>query len=96
MVMSIVSPGTSVQVQIEEVNIPDKKLTLSMKSVRADVSAFSGLEPTNWIQGTVMSVSNFGLFVRPAGFDASGKKLFFSFVRYYPTSLVDVLLVNTR
>jgi len=65
-------PGTSVQVQIEEVNIPDKKLTLSMKSVRADVSAFIDLEPTSWMQGTVQSVSNFGMFVRPAGFDASG------------------------
>jgi len=65
-------PGTSVQVQIEEVNIPDKKLTLSMKSARADVSAFSDIEPTRWMQGTVQSVSNFGMFVRPAGYDASG------------------------
>ena len=63
--------------QIEEVNIPDKKLTLSMKSARADVSAFSGIEPTSWMQGTVQSVSNFGLFVRPAGFDASGKCFLF-------------------
>jgi len=44
-----------------------------MKSVRADVSAFIDLEPTSWMQGTVQSVSNFGMFVRPAGFDASGK-----------------------
>jgi len=73
LLLLLLSPGTSVQVQIEEVNIPDKKLTLSMKSARADVSAFSDIEPTRWMQGTVQSVSNFGMFVRPAGYDASGK-----------------------
>ena len=59
-------------VKIEEINVEGKKLVLSMKSNRADVSAFQGVGSDKWIQGVVQSVSNFGLFVRPAGYDSVG------------------------
>jgi predicted RNA-binding protein with RPS1 domain len=65
--------GKSVVVQIEDMNVGDKKLVLSMKfESRADVSAFVDVPLTRWFEGVVESVSSFGLFVRPAGFDATG------------------------
>lgn len=54
-------------------NVGDKKLVLSMKfSGRPDVSAFAEVPHTKWFQGIVQSVSDFGLFVRPAGYDSLG------------------------
>ncbi|KAJ1437696.1 hypothetical protein B484DRAFT_444982 [Ochromonadaceae sp. CCMP2298] len=64
--------GTSLQVQISEVNVADKKLVLSVSSGRADVSAFENFLPETWLQGSVQSVSTFGMFVRPAGYDVTG------------------------
>lgn len=59
--------GTGLEVRVEEVNIDRKKLILSMKNNRADVSAFTDLPQDKWMQATVQSTSSFGLFVRPAG-----------------------------
>eukprot|EP00595_Chromulina_sp_UTEXLB2642_P000156 CAMPEP_0196761602 /NCGR_PEP_ID=MMETSP1095-20130614/903_1 /TAXON_ID=96789 ORGANISM="Chromulina nebulosa, Strain UTEXLB2642" /NCGR_SAMPLE_ID=MMETSP1095 /ASSEMBLY_ACC=CAM_ASM_000446 /LENGTH=367 /DNA_ID=CAMNT_0042111387 /DNA_START=694 /DNA_END=1797 /DNA_ORIENTATION=- len=39
---------------------------------RGDVSVFSDVSPNVWLQGVVTSVANFGIFVRPAGYDISG------------------------
>ena len=69
--------GASVQVKIEELGVDGKKLVLSMRGVGgaldgAGASAFSSIPNTRWIQGVVQSVTGFGLFVRPAGFDATG------------------------
>lgn len=49
-------------------------MVLSMRGTtgRADVSGFVETSPNKWFQGVVQSVTNFGLFVRPAGNDAVG------------------------
>jgi ribosomal protein S1 len=66
--------GQQISVQIDELNVEGKKLVLSMKSEsRADVSAFENVPHDRWFQGVITSVSNFGLFVRPAGYDCTGK-----------------------
>lgn len=64
--------GTKVAVKIEEVNVANKKLVLSMKTNRADVSAFTGVASDKWLQAIVQKVTDFGLFARPAGFDTAG------------------------
>eukprot|EP01041_Mallomonas_annulata_P005256 gene5256-10513_t len=65
--------GTKVLVQVSEMNVDDKKLILSMKfATRPGVDAFSAIPPNKWFQSIVQSVSSFGLFVRPAGFDSVG------------------------
>lgn len=65
--------GTKIVVQVQEVNAEAKRLVLSMKlSTRPGVDAFSGIPQTKWFQSIVQSVSSFGLFVRPAGFDSVG------------------------
>ena len=73
------SVGSSVSVQIEEMNQEKKKMTLTMKSAGTASGGSSGTGdslanvPANkWMQGIVTSVSNFGLFVRPAGQDMVG------------------------
>ena len=62
-------------VKIEEVNVVNKKLVLSMKNNRADVSAFTGVASDKWLQAIVQKVTDFGLFARPAGFDTAGMQL---------------------
>jgi predicted RNA-binding protein with RPS1 domain len=65
--------GKTVLVQIEEMNVGEKKLVLSMKfESRAAVDSFVEVPHTKWFQGIIQSVSNFGLFVRPAGHDSVG------------------------
>jgi len=64
--------GSKIVVKIEELNIGNKKLVLSMRTARADVSAFSTVGADKWIQGIVQKVTDFGMFVRPAGFDTTG------------------------
>ena len=65
--------GKSIVVQIDEVSVGDKKLVLSMKfESRAPVEAFLEIPHSKWFTGIVQSVSNFGIFVRPAGYDATG------------------------
>lgn len=67
--------GTSVVVKIDTIDAESKKLTLNMKvgSNRADISEFGGSAGSpKWLQGAVQSISNFGLFVRPAGSDSQG------------------------
>mmetsp|Transcript_17708 Transcript_17708/g.39265 ORF Transcript_17708/g.39265 Transcript_17708/m.39265 type:complete len:590 (-) Transcript_17708:154-1923(-) len=64
--------GQKVQVNIAEVDVVAKKLVLNMKSGRADVSAFATMSPETWVQGVIESVTSFGFFVRPAGFDVDG------------------------
>lgn len=39
---------------------------------RADVGALSGIASSKWMNGVVQSVSNFGIFVRPAGYEMTG------------------------
>ena len=60
-------------VKIEEVNVANKKLVLSMKNNRADVSAYTGVASDKWLQAIVQKVTDFGLFARPAGFDTAGR-----------------------
>lgn len=65
--------GAQIVVKVDSVNLENKKLVLSMQlEARADVSTFSNVDTNKWITGTVTSVSNFGLFVRPAGSDVIG------------------------
>jgi len=60
-------------VQIFEVNIDSKKLILKQRAQRPEVSEFSAMPPTKWFEAIVQSKFNYGLFVRPAGFDSVGK-----------------------
>ena len=69
------SVGSKIVVKIDELNINNKKLVLSMRTARADVSAFSTVGADKWIQGIVQKVTDFGMFVRPAGFDTTGQLL---------------------
>ena len=39
---------------------------------RASVGALSGMDSSKWLNGVVQSVSNFGIFVRPAGYEMTG------------------------
>lgn len=72
--------GSTVTVGIEEMNQEKKKMTLTMKSAGTGGTVSSsdsgdvlpGVPANKWIQGVVTSVSNFGLFVRPAGQDVTG------------------------
>lgn len=65
--------GTKVIVQVSDVNVENKKLIMSMKFTnRPAVEAFSNVPQSKWFQSIVQSVSSFGLFVRPAGFDSIG------------------------
>ena len=71
--------GASVVVNIQDLGVDGKKLLLSMRSSGGgsaqsglSASAFASIPHTRWIQGVVQSVTNFGLFVRPAGFDSTG------------------------
>lgn len=73
--------GSTVTVSIEEMNQEKKKMTLSMKSSGTGGAvgssggvgdSLSGVPSGKWLQGVVTSVSNFGLFVRPAGQDTIG------------------------
>jgi len=67
------TPGMKVVVKVMELNVEDKKLVLSMKvSSRPGVESFSEMPNTKWFQSIVQSVSPFGMFVRPAGFDSVG------------------------
>lgn len=60
--------------QIEEFSKEGKKLVLSMAfENRAAVGALSGIASSKWLNGVVQSVSNFGIFVRPAGYEMTGK-----------------------
>jgi len=71
--------GASVVVNIQDLGVDGKKLLLSMRSSGGgsaqgglSASAFASIPHTRWIQGVVQSVTNFGFFVRPAGFDSTG------------------------
>lgn len=68
--------GTSVTVKIDSIDAENKKIVFNMKidSNRADITGISteAVGSDKWMQGVVQSVSNFGLFVRPAGSDSIG------------------------
>lgn len=67
------SAGTVIKVQIEEFSTEGKKLVLSMSfENRAEVGALSGVASSKWLNGVVQSVSPFGIFVRPAGYEMTG------------------------
>lgn len=60
--------------QIEEFSSAGKKLVLSMSfENRADVGALKGVASNKWLNGVVQSVSPFGIFVRPAGYEMTGE-----------------------
>lgn len=66
--------GTNIKVQIEEFSSEGKKLVLSMAfENRVDVGALAGVASSKWMNGVVQSVSPFGIFVRPAGYEMTGK-----------------------
>lgn len=72
--------GESVSVLINEMADDGKKMTLSLVGGSAGGGGSSeggslegtGFSKDQWMQGVVTSVSNFGLFVRPAGYDMVG------------------------
>lgn len=62
--------------QIEEFSSEGKKLVLSMAfENRVDVGALAGIASSKWLNGVVQSVSPFGIFVRPAGYEMTGKSM---------------------
>ena len=62
-------------VKIVEADIASRKLVLSIEKAfqRPEVGELSDVPQTKWFQSIVQSVSKFGVFVRPAGFDSVGK-----------------------
>lgn len=80
------SPGMQLQVYIGEIK-PGDKMTLSLTpapdataagagaGAAADAKSgkdYANVSPEQWLQGQVQSVTNFGLFVRPADHDLVG------------------------
>lgn len=66
---SLVQPGQSVKVWVTEVS-PEGKLGLTMVKDKGastgstvDISGFASMKPDEWFDGTVTSVTDFGLFV---------------------------------
>jgi len=79
-VASVVDIGQNVKVRIQSVDLERGKMSLSMKAgfgggaptarPPADLSAFEGISPDQWLTGTVARVAAFGAFVTvtaPAG-----------------------------
>ena len=67
--------GASVSVQIAELNLEKKRMTLSLKSSgnsKSSGSNLAGIPEGKWLQAVVTSVTSFGLLARPAGQDAIG------------------------
>ena len=73
--------GDNVQVTVNELADDGKKMTLMVAGASmggggggGDLGSLegTGFDRNRWIQGVVQSVSNFGLFVRPAGHDMVG------------------------
>ncbi len=64
-------PGSVLQVTVEDLNIEAKKMVLSAVP-RPDVRAFVNFPEEKWIQAVIQNVNSFGIFVRPAGYDAVG------------------------
>jgi ribosomal protein S1 len=63
-----------VVVQIEVLNVKGKKLVCTMKANNEEtaVQELSNVGENKWLEGAVQKVANFGLFIRPAGYDAVG------------------------
>jgi hypothetical protein len=59
-----------VQVKIDQIDKEKNKLVLALDGSAS--APMAGISPQRWIQGTVVSITNFGLFVRPAGMDFQG------------------------
>lgn len=64
--------GAEVEVKVEQMSVGDKKLVLSMRAGKGDISSFDSTPHDMWMQGVVESVASFGLFVRPVGSQATG------------------------
>lgn len=62
--------GITLDVNILEMNVDDKKLVLSLS--RPEVNEMEGISQDTWLSGIIESVSSFGLFVRPAGHESIG------------------------
>lgn len=66
-------PGSTISVNIAEMNVQGKKLVLSLVGGnRPDVSDMSRIGDNTWMEAVVESSTNFGLFCRPAGYDNVG------------------------
>jgi ribosomal protein S1 len=64
--------GSSINVMVVEMNAEKKKLVLSLVQAQQEGGAMSGVEENTWMQAIVQSVTAFGLFVRPAGYETVG------------------------
>lgn len=78
LIVSIDSPGSKIDVIVDEVNIANQKLVLAMKGAKAangknDDAFLSTLPQGKWIQAIVQSVNKFALFLRPAGHDKTSE-----------------------
>lgn len=64
--------GSSIEVLVIEMNTEKKKLVLSLKNSQPDRSSMADVDQSAWMQAIVQSVTGFGLFVRPAGYETIG------------------------
>lgn len=64
--------GSSIEVLVIEMNTEKKKLVLSLKNSQPDKSSMADVDQSAWMQAIVQSVTGFGLFVRPAGYETIG------------------------
>lgn len=74
-------------VKLEELDVEKKRVSLSVQTPKADLSGIIQVPREKWLQGVVQSVTNFGLFVRPAGFEVVGT----SFPSFSSANLVCLL-----
>ena len=59
-------------VKIDTIDKEKNKLVLALAKDPVTAAPIEGTSPEKWLQGIVNSVTNFGLFVRPAGLDMVG------------------------
>eukprot|EP00903_Cladosiphon_okamuranus_P009756 g9275.t1 len=66
---STYSEGQEVDIRIMEVNTANNKMSLSMlpATEEADFSKYTSIAPEEWLEGTVVSIMNYGAFVRLEG-----------------------------
>lgn len=90
-IQSVFTAGKEIEVKVEDVDIAQNKLTLSMKGAKADVSDFESVPHDEWMQGEVQSVASFGLFVRPVGSTITG----LVHISRIPRQLRDILVARS-
>jgi len=62
-VSDYLTPGQIVKVRVESVDTQAKRMSLSMKDVPCRVEEFEGVDPEEWLTGTVAGTTKFGAFV---------------------------------